>query len=537
MFPPAFLAEIADYASDPTLVANLLLLGDLLIRVGLSLRVIMRRQTSVGIALSWLTIILLIPFAGAVIYLVVGENRLGSRRAKTTVQLHNAYAGWRAELREQRPTPDWDALPADAQPIHRQAVRVSGIPALPGNRLDLYDDSHAALAAIVDDLDAAQHRAHLEFYIWFDGGDVDRVADALVRAAERGVTCRVLVDAVGSKTFLKSSPKLQAMRDAGVEVVASLPAGLLRALFRRLDLRNHRKLIVIDGRVAYTGSLNMIDPLVFKKHVGVGKWIDAMVRVEGPAVEALGVTFLEDWRLETDQDLGQLGRPPRPRRAESQKLQLRENQPGRIDPHAPELDDHDTPDPLPNIDAAPTLGAAVQVVPSGPSLNPESIHRLLIAAIYSARHSITLTTPYFVPDEALLIALTAAAARGVDTLIILPEQNDSLLVRHASSAYLGDLLASGVKVAKFRGGLLHTKSVTIDTHLAAFGTVNLDMRSFYLNFELTLFIYDVGFARKLTSLQQSYLMNCNMADLADWQTRPFRTRLLDNTARLLGPLL
>jgi len=549
---PPLLAEITDlaeYAQDPALVANLLLLADLLIRVGLSLRVIMRRQNSVGIALSWLTIILLIPFVGAVIYLVLGENRLGSRRAKTTVELHNAYAGWRAELREQHPAPDWDALPADARPIHRQAVRVSGMPALPGNRLDLYDDSHDALAAIVDDLDAAQHRAHFEFYIWFDGGDVDRVADALVRAAQRGVTCRVLVDAVGSKRFLRRSPRLKAMRAAGVEVVASLPAGLFRALFRRLDLRNHRKLVVIDGRVGYTGSLNMIDPAVYKQHAGVGKWIDAMVRVEGPAVEALGVTFLEDWRLETDQDLGQLGRPPRPRASESQKLKLRDTAPHRPDRHAPAVDplhdldrdrdqdDHDAPGSLPHVTAAPAVGAAVQVVPSGPSLNPESIHRLLIAAIYSARDSVTLTTPYFVPDEALLIALTSAAARGVDTLIILPEQNDSFLVRHASNAYLGDLLTAGVKVAKFRGGLLHTKSVTIDSHLAAFGTVNLDMRSFYLNFELTLFVYNVAFTRKLTSLQQSYLMNCNMADLGDWQNRPLRTRFLDNTARLLGPLL
>lgn len=540
---PVLLAEIADYADEATLVANLLLLGDLLIRVGLSMRVIMRRHTSVGIALSWLTIILLIPFAGAAIYLVVGENRLGSRRAKTTVELHNAYAGWRAELREQRPAPDWDALPADARPIHRQAVRVSGIPALPGNRLDLYDDSHDALAAIVDDLDAAKDRVHLEFYIWFDGGEVDRVADALVRAAQRGVTCRVLVDAVGSKAFLRGSPKLKAMRAAGVEVVASLPAGLFRALFRRLDLRNHRKLVVIDGRVGYTGSLNMIDPAVFKQTAGVGKWIDAMVRVEGPAVEALGVTFLEDWRLETDQDLGQLGRAPRPRRSESQKLQFRETEndddvASDGDTAPPPRSEETSLHPRPHFeDSEPAVGAAVQVVPSGPSLNPESIHRLLIAAIYSARESVTLTTPYFVPDESLLIALTSAAARGVDTLIILPEQNDSFLVRHASNAYLGDLLTAGVKVAKFRGGLLHTKSVTIDSHLCAFGTVNLDMRSFYLNFELTLFIYDVAFCRQLTSLQQTYLINCNMADLSDWQNRPFRTRFLDNTARLLGPLL
>ncbi|MEM9418544.1 MAG: cardiolipin synthase [Planctomycetota bacterium] len=505
---PMLLAEIADYADEATLVANLIFVADLLIRIGLSVRVVMRRH-SVGVTLSWLTLILLIPFVGAGIYLILGENRLGSRRAQATVQLHNAFAGWRAELREQRPQPDWNALPIDAQPIHRQATRVSGIPALPGNRLDLYDDSHDALQAMARDIDAAQERVHLEFYIWADGGDVELNAEALIRAAQRGVTCRVLVDAVGSKVFLRRSPQLKAMRSAGVQVVASLPAGLFRALFRRLDLRNHRKLLIVDDHIGYTGSLNMIDPNVFKQNAGVGKWVDAMVRVQGPAVEALGMTFLEDWLLETQEDLGQLGRGAG---AE------------RIDPES----DH--------VPTAPT-GASVQAVPSGPSLNPESIHRLLIAAIYAARESITLTTPYFVPDEALLIALTSAAARGVDTLIILPEENDSFLVRHASNAYLGDLLQAGVKVAQYRNGLLHTKSVTIDSHLAAFGTVNLDMRSFYLNFELTLFIYDPNFARKLTSLQQSYLMSCNMASLDDWKNRPLSTRLLDNTARLLGPLL
>ncbi|MBB6429349.1 cardiolipin synthase [Algisphaera agarilytica] len=504
---PLLLAEIADYADEATLVANLIFIADLVIRVGLSVRVVMRRH-SVGVSLSWLTLILLIPFVGAGIYLILGENRLGSRRAQATVQLHNAFAGWRSELREQRPQPDWEALPVDAQPIHRQATRVSGMPALPGNQLDLYDDSHDALEAMARDIDAAQNRVHLEFYIWADGGDVDLIADALIRAAERGVTCRILVDAVGSKTFLRRSPKLKAMRSAGVQIVASLPAGLFRAIFRRLDLRNHRKLLIVDDHIGYTGSLNMIDPNTFKQDAGVGKWIDAMVRVQGPAVEALGMTFLEDWQLETQEDLGQLGRGS-----------------GAVVPS-----DEDTTGVM-------KPGASVQAVPSGPSLNPESIHRLLIGAIYAARESITLTTPYFVPDEALLIALTSAAARGVDTLIILPKENDSFLVRHASNAYLGDLLQAGVKVAQYRDGLLHTKSVTIDSHLAAFGTVNLDMRSFYLNFELTLFIYDTNFSRKLTSLQQSYLMNCNMASLDDWKNRPLRTRLLDNTARLLGPLL
>lgn len=507
------LATVADNVSWFTV---LVLIADWLIRIGLSIRVIMRR-TGVGESLSWLIVILVVPFAGAAIYLIVGENRLGSRRAKRTQQLYNAHAGWRSAMRDRARDPS-DLIPPAGIAIHRQALRMVGIPAQPGNRLELLTDSHAALRALIADIDAATLRCHLEFYIWFDGGEVDGVAEALVRAVKRGVECRVLVDAVGSKAFFRGSEKLKQMRTAGVEVVESLPAGLLRALFRRLDLRNHRKLVVIDGRVAYTGSLNMIDPAVFKQGAGVGAWIDAMVRVEGPAVEALAVVFLEDWQLETDKEIMRIDQPRAAVRSDS------------------EPNGHENP-PIQNDGDDDESLAAVQVVPSGPTLNPENIHRLLIAAIYSAQRQITFTTPYFVPDGSLLIALTSAAARGVDTLIILPEQNDSALVRHASNAYLGELLAAGVKIAKFRGGLLHTKSVTVDDHLTAFGTVNLDMRSFHLNFELTLLVYDRDFTRRLTSLQQSYLMNCNMATLEEWQQRSYRTRFLDNTARLLGPLL
>lgn len=502
---------LADMAEDASWLASLVLVADWMIRIGLSVRVVMRR-TGIGVSLSWLMVILTLPFVGAVIYLIIGENRLGSRRARRAVKLHNAYAGWRSDLRD-RCDIDWDRFDRACAAVHRQAVGVSGIPALPDNALELMTDSTAVLGRIVEDIDAARERCHLEFYIWNAGGAADDVARALIRAARRGVTCRVLLDDVGSKAFLYKSGQVDELRAAGVEVVGSLPAGLFRArmLFRRLDLRNHRKLVVIDGRIGYTGSLNLIDPAHFKAAAGVGPWVDAMVRLRGPAVEALAVTFLEDWQLETGQDLTQ-----EERRQEDDRSDVANGDapPGRT---------HKT--------------AAVQVVPSGPTLNPENIHRLLIASIYSAQQQITLTTPYFVPDESLLIALTSAAARGVDTLIIMPAKNDSALVRHASNAYLGELLAAGVKVARYTGGLLHTKSVTVDQNLSAFGTVNLDMRSFHLNFELTLLIYDHDFTRRLTSLQQSYVMSSNMARLDEWQKRPFHTRLIDNTARLLGPLL
>ena len=520
-------------------LSPLLLTADWLIRIGLSLRVVMARR-SIGVSLSWLMVILTVPILGAAVYLIVGENRLGSRRAKRNVVLHNAYAGWRSGLRQRRPGVDLSTLSDAAAAIHHQATGVSGIPALPGNLLELIPDSGDALRAIVGDIERARHRCHLEFYIWSAGGLADDVAEALGRAAERGVACRVLLDAVGSKDFLQSSPVCDYMRKAGVEVVESLPAGLFRAVFRRLDLRNHRKLVVIDGAVGYTGSLNLIDPSHFKADAGVGEWVDAMVRLEGPAVEAMEVTFLEDWEMETGQRLEPASRQTRRKPLHAATTGLRPGPPRLADPGKANRDNADVDDPrrVPHpVTSMPSLEAPVQVVPSGPTLKLESIHRLLIAAIYSGRRQITLTTPYLVPDEALLLALTSAAARGVDVLIILPARVDSRLVRHASSASLGELLAAGIKVARFTGGLLHTKSVTIDDQLTAFGTVNLDYRSFHLNFELTLLVYDRDFTRRVTSLQQSYLMRCNMARLDAWRNRPFTQRLLDNAARLLGPLL
>jgi cardiolipin synthase len=291
------------------------------------------------------------------------------------------------------------------------------------------------------------------------------------------------------------------LREGGVALQAALPVGLVRTLFVRFDLRMHRKIMVIDGEIAYTGSLNLVDPRFFKQDAGVGQWVDAMVRVRGPAVEGLAVTFLEDWELETGEGVERL--------AES----------GNVRP----LDECGT--------------SAVQVVPSGPAVRTEAITEILLMAIYSARREIVLTTPYFVPDESLLTALISAANRGVKVTIVVPAKVDSRLVRLASQAHKGDLLMSGVRVALFHGGLLHTKSITVDGQFSLFGSLNLDPRSLHLNFEITLTIYDPHFTSALWSLQQSYIERSKWMDLATWQSRSGVERLAENAARLLGPLL
>jgi len=481
-----------------TWLAVALFLADWCIRLGLSLRVVMVRRP-IGTSLAWLTVILVFPFGGALIYLLIGETRLGSRRAERARNIHAPYQRWLDDLQGRRQV-DWSALGAECEPLARLTEAAVGIPALPGNELTLLDDDGAVFDALVADIDAAQRTCHLEFYIWHVGGRADDVAAALLRAAARGVVCRVLVDAVGSKQFLRSA-LAESLRGGGVALRAALPVSLLRMLFVRFDLRMHRKIVVLDGETAYTGSLNLVDPRFFKQDAGVGEWIDAMVRLRGPAVEALGITFLEDWELETGEGLEKL-------RATGDVH--------RLDPCGP---------------------ATVQAAPSGPAVRGDAIEQVLLMAVYAARNEIVLTTPYFVPDEPLLIALIAAARRGVVVTLLAPERVDSKLVRYASQAYYEDLLAGGVRLALFRGGLLHTKSVAVDGEFALFGSLNLDPRSLRLNFEITLAIYDRDFTCRLRKLQEAYLAKCEFLTAERWRGRGRGTRLKENVLRLLGPLL
>jgi cardiolipin synthase len=471
---------------------------DLLIRIGLSVRVIMRRRP-VGVSLAWLSIILMVPFAGAVIYLFVGELRLGTRRAEWAAKIHKPYERWLNELRNRWPT-DESLVGNTGQPLAQLTERAVAMPALPGNDLTLMSRTDEVFTSIIADIDAARWSCHIEFYIWNVGGLADDVAEALLRARARGVICRVLVDAVGSSRFLRSDLAMR-LREGGIILQAALPVGLMRMLFVRFDLRLHRKIIVIDGETAYTGSLNMVDPRFFKQDAGVGQWVDAMVRVRGPAVEGLAVTFLEDWELETGEGVERL--------AETGNIRALE----------------------------PCGASSIQVVPSGPSVRTGAITEILLMAIYAARHEIILTTPYFVPDEALLTALISAANRGVDVTIIVPDKVDSRLVRLASQAHQGDLLMAGVRVAQFHSGLLHTKSITVDGQFSLFGSLNLDPRSLHLNFEITLIIYDPHFTTELRALQKSYIDQSQWMDLAAWQARSRLERFSENTARLLGPLL
>lgn len=472
--------------------------ADVAITIGLSIRVIMRRRP-VGVALAWIMLIAVVPFAGAAIYLTFGELRLGNRRARRAATIHDLYEEWLENLRR-RSKVDWATCHPNSEPLSRLAQNAAGISALAGNAYRLLDDWHAILDSIVADIDAANSTCHMVFYIWSAGGKADDVAAALIRAAGRGVKCRVLVDAVGSRQFLVSQTA-QLMRDGGVELRDALPGGLLRMPFLRFDLRLHRKIVVIDGEIAYTGSLNMVDPRYFKQDARVGQWVDAMIRVTGPAVEPLAITFLEDWQIETDEELESLIKTGDVRRPE------------------------------------PCGEVPMQVIPSGPAIRNDAIQQILLMTIYSAQRELILTTPYFVPDESMVVALISAARRGVEVTLVVPQRTDSVMIRFASQSFKGDLLASGVRVAQFTGGLLHTKSISVDGEISLIGSLNLDPRSMYLNFEITIAVFDAGFTAELRDLQLRYIGQSEMMDLEKWRSRSIVTKFAENVARLLGPLL
>lgn len=482
-------ALLSPELSSGILVTHWVLVVTLFIRV-----IVMRPPVAVSVA--WLAVIGGAPFVGAAAYLLFGERRLGRARAARIAEGDGDWLRWQSVLASAA----CDQVDPAAEPIRRHAERVLGFPATGRNAIALLDAFEVVFDALVADIDAAARSCHLCFYIWDDAGRSVDIADALVRAAGRGVQCRVLVDAIGSRAFL-TGPTAERLRAAGVELVAALATGPLRAFFVRRDLRNHRKIVVIDSAIAYTGSQNLVDPRYFKQDAGVGAWVDAVARVTGPTATALDAVFAMDWSVEA------------------------------VRPCAPPSA------PMSALAVADTADAVIQVVPSGPGRRPEAIHQLLLTAIYGARRELVMTTPYFVPDESLLTAIVSAALRGVDVTLIIPAHNDSLMVRYAGAAHLDELMDAGVRIQRFEGGLLHTKSLAIDGALSIFGSVNLDMRSLWLNFEISLFVYDRAFTERLRALQDDYLRSSSALNLTTWRQRPRSRRFVENAFRLFGPLL
>ena len=461
--------------------------------LGVVARVLLRRPSR-GMVLAWLLLAVVLPYVGAAAYFLIGERRLPRGRVQRMERFRTALGQANSALLPAPPAA------GESQPLAHAAVSLFGAPPVSGNRLSLHSDTLAILPAIAADIDAARRSVLVEFYIWAEGGLTAEVLEALIRAAQRGVSCRVLVDAMGAGGWWKGDEPAR-LRAAGAELRPALPVSLLRSLVGRMDLRLHRKIIAIDGEIAWTGSMNMVDPRFFKQDAGVGQWVDAMTRVEGPAAAQLAAIMLGDWIAETGEDLA----------------------------HA-----------LSATGLAATAasgGAPVQVLSSGPGWSGDGLLQIMLALINAARRELVLTTPYFVPEDALVMALRGASARGVRVVVILPARIDSLLVRHASRSFFDDILSAGGEIHAFEGGLLHTKSIAVDGEVALFGTANFDMRSLWLNYEVSILVHAGSFAREVRALQERYLEASRPLLLLPWEKRPIGHRLLVSVMRLMSPLL
>ncbi len=463
---------------------------------GVTIRVVIKRR-AVSVSLAWLMMIYILPVFGVFLYFLFGELNLGRKRAERSNNMFTTYGEWFNQLHDcAAHVPE--KMPTEIAHIDDLCTNRMGIPALGFNTLSLQTTPKSILSSIIKDIDQAEKHIRMEFYIWHPGGMANDVAVALMRAATRGVQVDLLLDSAGSYRFF-SSEWPERMTTQGINVVQALRVNPMRVFLRRLDLRQHRKIIVIDDNIAYTGSMNLVDPSCFKQSSGVGEWIDIMVRISGPTVNVLSAIHAWDWEVETGE----------------------QNLPKHPECH---LDNQEKLHP-------------VQVVPSGPGMPASLIQQVLSIAISRANHSVTITTPYFVPSEELLEVLRTVAQRGVQVRLIIPQKNDSIMVQWASRAFYAELISAGIEIHEFHGGLLHTKSVVIDETYCLVGTVNLDLRSLWLNFEVTLVVDDKTFTEELVWLLGEYMKQSQRLDSKKWQQRSLGHRFLERVFFLFSPLL
>ena len=459
--------------------------------------VIISVRRPVGVAFAWIFIVMSFPVVGICLYVLIAERPVGRKLTRKINRMNREYSVITEDMRRNY-ADDKQKLPIEARLFSHLAASNNGTPVVAGNQVELHTNSLQILQLFIDEINQAKESLHLEFYIWALGGDADRVGEAMIAAAKRGIACRVLLDSLGSKDWFKSKWPAR-FRNAGIEVTEALPVQIGRFQFRRADIRLHRKIFVIDSAIVWTGSMNLVDPRTFKQDSGVGEWVDAMVRVEGPVAAQFELTFSFDWSVDN--------------------------------PKITHFKDHKPP-------IAPREGGVIaQEFASGPVYRDDILYQVMLSAIVDANEELTITTPYFGPDDGLMQALMATARRGVKVTLIVPKLNDSKLVAWSSKSYYADLLNSGVLIAEFHGGLLHTKSLMVDRKAAIFGSVNFDQRSLRLNFEISLIVYDGDFCAKLETLIESYLAQSDYVNPKLWAERPRWQHYLENAAHLTSPLL
>lgn len=485
---------------DATFEASWLVIAffviDLVVRVAAIIVVPRNRRPTA--AMAWLLAIYFIPFVGVFLFLLIGNPRLPRKRRRKQAAINEYIHDTSASL-------EFGTLRPNAPDWFRALVRLNrnlgAMPIAGDNAATLISDYQQSLDAMADAIRQARRYVHVEFYILQSDESTDNFFRALEEAAERGVVVRVLLDhwANRGKPFYKKT--LRRLDAMGAHWHLMLPVQPLRGRWQRPDLRNHRKLLVIDGDVAYMGSQNVTDSSYnLRKNIRRGlHWVDLMVRVEGPVVASINAVFLSDWYSETDETL----------RDEIDLFSVTTG-PGELD---------------------------CQIVPSGPGFDFQNNLKLFLGLLFAARERIIIVSPYFVPDEALLLAITTACQRGVHVELFVSEEGDQAMVYHAQRSYYEALLRAGVVIWMYRKPfILHSKSVTIDDEVAVIGSSNMDMRSFGLNLEVSMLVRGQEFVRDMRAVEDVYRGLSRELTLEEWRLQPLRSTILDNLARLTSAL-
>jgi len=453
-------------------------------------------------AIAWVLAIAFMPIVGITWFLLIGAGRLPEHRRLKQREV-NALALERTENLDVVGHSDrWPPFLGSAVELNR---RLGALPMVGGNRWRLHPDYDSTFTSIADDIDLATDQVNVEFYILVLDEVTQPVFDALARACARGVRVRVLSDHVASLRNVNHRGTLAALKAMGAEYEAMLPLRPFKGQWQRPDLRNHRKLITIDHRIGWMGSINLIQSSYgLKKNIKRGlHWHDLMVRLEGPVVRELDVIFATDWFSETNELI-------------------------ELDTSPVVLPDDETDD-APRDD--------MQVVPSGPSFENDNNLKLFVYLINSAQRRLSITSPYFVPDEATMMAIVTAAARGVDVELFVSEVGDQFMVFHAQRAYYEELLTAGVKIWLYRTPtVLHAKHFTVDEDVAVIGSSNMDIRSFELDMESSLLVHGRRFVEELDRIDDDYRANSTRLLLSAWKSRPGREKILDSLMKMTSSL-
>ncbi|NHF57722.1 cardiolipin synthase [Flavobacteriaceae bacterium TP-CH-4] len=435
--------------------------------------------------LAWLLAIFTIPVGGILLYLMIGRNR----RKNKLFRLKKPGVGVA--------NPVDFTLPNEYshyQKIVRLIEKNCGFSPTTGNSLVYLKDGKTTFESIFEALEKAQHFIHLQYYIFEEGSLADSLLEVFRRKEAAGVQIRLIYDGVGS--FSLSRPYLTKLQEIGVEVVPFLPFRFGRFL-RSVNYRNHRKIIVVDGKVAFTGGINISDKYL-KGDPTLGHWHDMHLRIEGPAAADLNRVFLEDWQL--------------------------------VDGRRPVAID--------SVFQTTGMGATdVQIVSSGPDDDFPTIEEVYFSIINNARKYLYITNPYIIPGQAILTGLETAALSGVDVRLLISEKNDSSLVNWSVRSYFEELLRASVKIYLFPHGFLHSKLMVCDDFVASVGTANMDVRSFEQNYEVNAIVYDSNFAK---ALRDDYLLDCSKSIHLTYDThrqRPWLERLKEGIAKIFSPLL